>query len=114
VTMGASERAAALRRARDRQARIEAATAGVVAARGNVVRAGEAKAQAMQRHDERIAAAELLCESETTRLAKACASAEAAAEILGISQREVRRMVKAERTRQMNRSPRMELRDDDV
>ncbi|TDC34983.1 hypothetical protein [Kribbella albertanoniae] len=68
----------------------------------------------MERHDERIAATELLCQSEIARLTKACGSAEAAAEILGVSQREVRRVVKAERTRLMNRSPRTELRDDDV
>ncbi|GAB3934097.1 hypothetical protein GCM10029976_042560 [Kribbella albertanoniae] len=104
--MGASDRAAALRRARERQARIEAATARTVLAHSNVKRAVEAKAQAMERHDERIAAAELTSETETTLLAKVCGSAEAAAEILGISQREVRRMVRAERERQAVDQPR--------
>jgi len=98
--MGASERAAALRRARERQAKIEAATAVVVAAQSNVGRAIEAKNQAIERHDERIVAAEEHVQSETSRLAKVCGSAEAAAEILGVSQREVRRMIKAERSRQ--------------
>lgn len=114
--MGASARAAALRRARERQARIETAAAVAVATRGNVVRAKEAKCHAIERHDELIAAAEMLSQAGTTRLAKVCGSAEAAAEILGISQREVRRMVRAERGRSAEDrgSPRTGARDEDA
>ncbi len=97
--MGASERAAALRRARERQARIEAATAQAVAAQGGVQRAVDMKVQAVERCDERIAVAEQTFEATTAYLAKVCGSVEVAAEILGLSQREVRRVMKAERER---------------
>jgi hypothetical protein len=51
---------------------------------------------AAERHDDRVARAEALSESETADLARACGSAEAAAEILGWSARDVRRILKAE------------------
>lgn len=101
--MGASERIAALRRARERQARIEAATTRTVKAQASLTRAVEAKALAIERYDERVADAEEACAGEIAELARICRSAEAAAEILGWSVGELRRVVKAERERRTSR-----------
>ncbi|TCC38882.1 hypothetical protein [Kribbella speibonae] len=97
--MGASERVAALRRARERQARIEAATTRTIKAQASLDRAVEAKALAIERYDERVADAEAMCAAEIAELARVCRSAEAAAEILGWPVRELRRVVKSERER---------------
>jgi hypothetical protein len=97
--MGASERVAALRRARERQTRIEAATARTMKAQESLNRAIEAKALAIERYDERVAKAQASWAAETAELAGVCGSAEAAAEILGCSVGELRRVVKAERER---------------
>jgi|RhiMethySRZTD1v2_1073278.scaffolds.fasta_scaffold2274435_1 hypothetical protein len=98
--MGASERVAAMRRARERQARIEAATARTIRAQAPLDRAIEARSLAIERYDERVADAEAASAAETALLAKICGSAEAAAEILGWSVRHLRRVVKAERERE--------------
>jgi len=97
--MGASERVAALRRARQRQARIEAATARTIRAYASLDRAIEAKARAVERHDERVTNAEAASTFETAELARVCGSAEAAAEILGWSIRDLRRVLKTETER---------------
>ncbi|TDO51552.1 hypothetical protein EV643_103291 [Kribbella sp. VKM Ac-2527] len=97
--MAASERVAALRRARERQARIEVATARAIKAQASLARAIETKALAIQRYDERVANAEAASATETAELARVCGSAEAAAEILGWSVRDLRRVVKEERGR---------------
>jgi hypothetical protein len=94
--MTASHRVAALRRARQRQARIEVATARAIKALGALDRAIIAKQVAAERADERVARAEAGSRSETAELVRACGSAEAAAEILGWSVREVRKTIKAE------------------
>ena len=103
--MGASERVAALRRARERQARIEAATGRTIRAQASLVRAVEAKALAIERYDERIATAETVSAIETAELARVCGSAEAAAEILGCSVRELRRVLKADKERRATAEP---------
>ncbi|GAB2679275.1 hypothetical protein [Kribbella swartbergensis] len=97
--MGASERVAALRRARERQARIEAATARTITAQAAVARAIEARALAIERYDERVAGAEAASAAEIAELAKVCGSTDAAAEILGWSVRDLRRVLKSHRTR---------------
>ena len=97
--MGASERVAALRRARERQLRIEAATTRAVKAQASLGRAVEAKANAIERYDERVADAEASCAAEAAELVRVCRSAEVAAEILGWPVRELRRVVKVERER---------------
>jgi hypothetical protein len=94
--MSGSERVAALRRARQRQARIEAATARAIRAHAAVERAIKARAAAAEQHDERVARAEASASADTAELARVCGSAEAAGEILGWTTREVRRLVKAE------------------
>jgi hypothetical protein len=103
--MGASERVAALRRARERQARIEAATGRTIRAQTSLARAVEAKALAIERYDERIATAEESSATETAELAKVCGSAEAAAEILGCSVRDLQRVLKAEKERRAASAP---------
>jgi len=97
--MGAGERVAALRRARERQARIEGATTRAIKAQVSLARAIQAKETAIRRCDERVAIAEARSEAETVELAHVCGSADAAAEILGWSLREVRRTLKAHRER---------------
>lgn len=97
--MGASERVAALRRARERQTRIEAATTRTMKARDSLDRAVVAREVAIERHDVRVAEAEIAWAAETAELAQICRSAEAAAEILGWSVRELRQVVKADRER---------------
>jgi hypothetical protein len=98
--MAGSDRVAALRRARQRQARIETATARAIRAQVNVSRAVKAREASAERHDERVRRAEESAASETAELARVCGSADAAAEILGWTTREVRRVVKAEAERQ--------------
>lgn len=102
--MGASERVAALQRARQRQARIEAATARTIRAYASLDRAIEAKARAVEHHEERLANAEAASTFETAELARVCGSAEAAAEILGWSVRDVRRVLKSENERRTGQS----------
>lgn len=97
--MGASERVAALQRARQRQARIEAATARAIKAQTSLERAIQAKETAIRRCDERVTAAETRSAVEIAELAQVCGSADAAAEILGWSIRQVRRTIKSERER---------------
>src|SRR4051794_28380739 len=97
--MGASERVAALRRAGGRKTRKEGGTGRAIRVQASLDRAIEAKALAIERYDERVADAEAVSAAETAELAKVCGSAEAAAEILGMSVRELRRVVKADRER---------------
>lgn len=111
--MGASERVAALRRARERQTRIEAATTRTVKAQSSLERAVEARALAIERYDERVADAEAACAAEIAELARVCRSAEAAAEILGVPVGELRRIVKLNRERRAP-NPSMEGGSDDV
>ncbi|MEV5961461.1 hypothetical protein AB0L70_06830 [Kribbella sp. NPDC051952] len=98
--MGASERVAALRRARERQARIEAATGRTIRAQASLDRAIEAKAVAIERYEQRVANAEAASAAEIAELVRVCRSAEAAAEILGMPVRELRRIVKEDGERQ--------------
>ncbi|WP_344162640.1 hypothetical protein [Kribbella yunnanensis] len=74
-------------------------TARAVKAFTDLQRAHAATAQAMLRCGERVARAEEVADSETAELAKVCGSAEAAAEILGRTTRDVRRIIKIDRER---------------
>ncbi|WP_134001616.1 hypothetical protein [Kribbella sp. VKM Ac-2566] len=58
-----------------------------------------AREVAIERYDQRVADAEAAWAAETAELARVCRSAEAAAEILGWSVRELRRVVKSDRER---------------
>lgn len=92
-------RVAALRRARQRQARIEAATARATRAQAALERAIKARLLAAERHDDRVRDAEEVSAAEAAELARVCGSADAAAEILGWTGRHVRSVLKAERER---------------
>jgi hypothetical protein len=94
--VGGSERVAALQRARQRQARIEAATGRAVRARAALERANRSRELAIERHDEKVAAAEVASVREAAELSRVCGSTEAAAEILGLSMREMRRLLKSD------------------
>jgi hypothetical protein len=91
--MAARERVAALKRARERQRRIEEQTARTVRAYAAAERARLARQRLIERADQRVAEAIELATTETARLAATCGSSEAAAEILGLEAREVRRAV---------------------
>ena len=94
-----SSRVAALRRARQRQVRIEAATAHAMNAQAGLTRAIDARQAAAERHDERVRDAEEKQAAAAAELARICGSAEAASEILGWSVRDVRKVVKAQHDR---------------
>jgi hypothetical protein len=91
-----SSRVAALRRARQRQARIEAATARAMRAQAALNRAIQARSLAAERHDIRVRDAEQRSAAEAAELARVCGSADAAAEILGWNVRDVRKVLRAE------------------
>lgn len=92
-----SSRVAALRRARQRQARIEAATANAIRAQIALDRAIKARSLAAERHDERVRRAEQASIAEVVELVTVCGTAEAVAEILGWNARDVRKVIKSER-----------------
>lgn len=98
--MPGNERVAALQRARRRQARIEAATARAIRARTALERAGKSRMLAIARHDEKVESAEEASVLEAIELSKVCGSVDAAAEILGLPLREMRRLVKSANQRQ--------------
>jgi hypothetical protein len=91
--MAGRDRVAALKRARERQRRIEEQVARAVRAYTAVDRARAARERAMERADQRVTDATRLAVGETARLAAICDSAEAAAEILDLDVRDVRRAV---------------------
>src|SRR4051812_15693048 len=94
-----NSRVAALRRARQRQARIESATARATRAQAALDRAIKARELAAEHHDERVREAEATSATEVVQLTRVCGSAEAAAEILGRTVRDIRKVLKAEHER---------------
>jgi hypothetical protein len=91
--MAGRDRVAALKRARERQRRIEEQVARAVRAYGAAERARAARERVIERADRRVSDATELAARETARLAATCGSAEAAAEILELDVRDVRRAV---------------------
>jgi hypothetical protein len=89
--MAGRDRIAALQRARQRQRKIEEQTARAVRAHAATARAQVARQRAIDRADQRVAEATEAATHETARLVTICGSAEAAAEILNLDLREVRR-----------------------
>ena len=92
--MGGNERLAALKRARERQRRIEPATARAIRAQAAVERAAKARDASAHKHNEKVNATEQAVASAAADLRRICGSSEAAAEILGWSTRELRRITK--------------------
>ena len=91
--MAGRDRIAALQRARQRQRKIEEQTSRAVRAYAATARAQAARHRAIERADLRVAEATEAATRETARLVAACGSVEAAAEILNLEPREVRRAV---------------------
>lgn len=89
--MAGRDRVAALQRARQRQRKIEEQTARAVRAHAATARAQDARARAIEKADERVTEAAEAAIHEIARLVAVCGSAEAAAEILDLELREVRR-----------------------
>ena len=89
--MAGRDRVAALQRARQRQRKIEEQTARAVRAHAATARAQDARARAIEKADQRVMEATEAAIHETAHLAAICGSAEAAAEILNLELREVRR-----------------------
>jgi hypothetical protein len=94
--MAGRDRIAALQRARQRQHKIEEQTARAVRAHRATARAQAARQRAIERADQRVAEATVAATHETARLVSICGSVEAAAEILNLDLREVRRAVSSD------------------
>lgn len=105
--MSSRERVAALRRARERQSRIEAATTRVARAQQRVERAKTRRQRALESSDSRVAEAEIELAREVEALVTCCGSRGYAAEILELNEREIRKTVsRAQRGSQgTNRKP---------
>lgn len=93
--MAGRERIAALKRARERQRRIEEQVIRTVRSYAAAERARAARAHAIERADQRVAVATGRVIRETALLVEVCGSAEAAAEILDVDIRQVRRAASA-------------------
>lgn len=87
------DRVAGVRRARERQSRIEAATVGVARAQARLERQQAARERARAEADSRVAGAEDALTREIGVLVDACGSTAYAAEILGMEERDVRKAV---------------------
>lgn len=85
------ERVAAVRRARERQTRIEAATVRVARAQALVQRRRATRDRVLAAAAARVAAAEAAVAGEISTLVSACGSTAYAAEILDLPERDVRR-----------------------
>jgi hypothetical protein len=90
--MASRERIAALRRARERQTRIETATTRVSRTQVRVEQAKSRRQRALESADSRVAEAELELAREVKALVTSCGSIEYAAEILELNERDVRKM----------------------
>jgi hypothetical protein len=90
--MAGRDRLTAIKRARERQARIEAATLRVTHAQARLERAKTAKDRAVSTADQKIATAQADLATEVAALVAACRSTSYAAEILELDERLVRRL----------------------
>lgn len=90
--MTSRDRIAALRRARERQTRIETATTRVSRTRGRVEQARSRRQRALESADAKVAETELELAREVKALVTCCGSTEYAAEILELNERDVRKM----------------------
>ncbi len=97
--MASRERIAALRRARERQTRIETATTRVSRTRGRLAQAKSRRQRALESADAKVAETELELAREVKALVACCGSTEYAAEILELNERDIRKMTaRARRT----------------
>lgn len=91
--MAGRDRLTAVKRARERQALIEAATLRVTRAQSRAERARTAKQRAIAASDEKVDGADAVVSTELQALVVACGSTSYAAEILELEERLVRRLV---------------------
>ena len=92
--MAGRDRIAAVRRARERQARIEVATTRVAQAQRRVEQADSRRQRALDSANARLADTELALAREIEALVTSCGSAGYAAEILGLDERQVRKITR--------------------
>ncbi len=90
--MASRDRIAAVRRARERQARIEAATTRVAQAQRRVEQAETRRQRTLDSANARLADTELDLACEIEALVTSCGSTGYAAEILGLDERQIRKM----------------------
>jgi hypothetical protein len=90
--MASRDRIAAVKRARERQARIETATTRVSRAQRRVEQSRARRQRALEAADSKVSDAELELAREVNALVTCCGSTEYAAEILELDQRAVRKM----------------------
>ena len=90
--MASRDRIAAVRRARERQARIEAATTRVAQAQRRVEQAESRRQRTLDSATARLADTELDLAREIEALVTSCGSTGYAAEILGLDERQIRKM----------------------
>jgi hypothetical protein len=98
------DRLTAVKRARERQALIEAATLRVTRAQARAERARVAKERAVAAADERIAGAEAAVAAELQALVAACGSIGYVAEILQLDHRVIRRMASKRSTQTVDQA----------
>ena len=92
--MAGRERVAAVRRAREMQARIESVAMRIASSQRKLQRARDHRQRALEQAEAKVAAREHDVEVEVGLLVEACGSPRYAAEVLGYPERQVRQMVK--------------------
>lgn len=92
--MSGRDRVAAIRRAREMQARIETAAMRIANSQRKLDRARDQRQRALEQAEAKVAAREHDIDVEVRLLVEACGSPRYAAEVLGYSERQVRQMVK--------------------
>jgi hypothetical protein len=97
--MAGRDRLNAVKRARERQALIEAATLRVARAQARAEQARSAKERTVATADEKIAGADDALAVEIRALVAACGSTSYAAEILCLEERRVRRLASTKTAR---------------
>lgn len=92
--MSGRDRIAAVKRAREKQARIEAATVRVAHAQQRAERAKDQRRRSVEMADAKVADREREVGTEVGLLVDVCGSTRYAADVLGLSEQQVRKMVK--------------------
>jgi hypothetical protein len=96
--MASRDRIAALKRARERQSRIETATTRVSRSQRRVEQSRAHRQRALEAADLKVSEAELELARQVNALVTCCGSTEYAAEILELKERDIRKMtVRAQR-----------------
>lgn len=91
--MAGRDRIAALKRARERQRRVEEQVTRTVRALTSADRARVNRERVIERADQRLADATSIAMHETAQLVSVCGSIDAVAQILDLDVREVRRAI---------------------